>query len=749
MKRIFCSVLPVLMLFFCLAGCSPTESTALPEEEKRTVQDFQTARIGVVTGTLQAVLLPKLLPDAEYTEFNTNTDAAMALATGKIDTFSVSESVYLAMRWEGQDVAYIDDPLDVGAVGMLFGRGIDPQLQKDFNSFLAACGENGTLERLKEKWFNVEEPEEMPDYADLQGTTDTLLIGLAATQKPYTYIKNGRFAGFDVELLSLFAKEYGYGLEFEEASFGGLLNGIEQGRYDMVCSGVSITEERQQSMDFSDPYYEEALVLVVRGANSDADRTLDAFQNATLGVIDGSLYDGYSRTLFPQAEIDSYPSFTDLFQCVKQGKIDGFLIDIPNYNAVSRSETNLSYINVPGYSVDVGFAFGKDGNGELLQAQMNDLLTQLREDGTFDALWEKWCGDEEPLQPVAVPDLSDNTKELNIALDLSRKPFVYLLNNAYAGFEVEVLYLFCEAYGYAPSFSSVQWTSGVAGLKEGKYDMLSCGIYMTEERKESVNFSDPYVSADVVMVTYDAGEATGVFASLQDSFEKTFVREDRWKLIVEGTVVTLIISFFSVLGGTAFGFGLYLLARSSCRAVSAAAKAAARVYARLVAGTPALVILMLLFYVVFGRSDLSGIVVAIIGFLLIFGAFVYGHLTLTVEGVDPGQTEAAYALGYTRNQAFFRIVLPQAMKAFLPTYSAEIVGLIKATAVVGYIAVSDLTKMGDIIRSNTYEALFPLITVAVIYFILTWGAAALLGLVQKRMDAHRRKDKNILKGVVR
>ena len=89
------------------------------------------------------------------------------------------------------------------------------------------------------------------------------------------------------------------------------------------------------------------------------------------------------------------------------------------------------------------------------------------------------------------------------------------------------------------------------------------------------------------------------------------------------------------------------------------------------------------------------------------------------------------------------------MKMFLPSYSGEIVSLIKATSIVGYIAVNDLTKMGDIIRGNTYEAFFPLIAVAVIYFAITWIIAGLLGIVRKKFDPKKRNNKNILKGVVR
>lgn len=469
-----------------------------------------------------------------------------------------------------------------------------------------------------------------------------------------------------------------------------------------------------------------------------AEKKMEQFNEGTLGVIDGSIYAGYSKDLFPNAKIESYPSFLDLFQCVKLGKIDGFLIDLPNYNAAKRTETGISYITVPDYSVEIGYAFGKDQNGDKLQAQMNEFLGHLRTEGKLDELLDKWCGETEPTEGPVVPEFSKKSPVLKVALDLSRKPFVYLLNEEYVGFEVEVLYMFCEKYGYRPEFESAQWTAGVAGLKEGKYDVLSCGIYITEERKESVNFCDPYLTADVVLVVQDTtDENTDFWESVKTGLEKTFVRENRWKLILEGVLVTLIISLSATLGGTLLGFALYMMTRANNKVVSGITKMIAKIYGRIIAGTPTLVILMLLFYVVFGKSDINGIFVAIIGFILVFGSFVYNHLTLSVNGVDYGQTEAAYALGYTKNKTFFKIVLPQALKAFMPTYTGEVIGLIKATSVVGYIAVNDLTKIGDIIRSNTYEAFFPLIVVACIYFTITWIVSNMLGVVAKKFHSKK------------
>jgi len=743
-------MLLILVAVLCFPGLpSAARADEAPAQEawSTRIQDLAEDRIGVVTGGLQAIMLPAMLPNAQFIEFNTVSDAAMALTLGKIDAFSTEESVLRAMQREGQAFVRIDEPFMVSEYGMLFGNDRDPALRTEFNTFLAQIREEGTLAALQEKWFGDQEPTEILQTNALTGENGPLLFATSSGQKPFSFIKNGSFTGFDVELMILFARQYGYRLEIVDTTFGSILAGIEQGKYDMAGSGVTITQERQQTMQFSDPYYQEDVVMVVKGV---VGRSLDDFQNATLGVIDGSLYDGFSRALFPDAQIASYPSFNDLFQCVKQGKIDGFLLDIPNFSAVKRTDKNLSYITVPGYSVEIGIAFGKNEKGERLQAQMNEFLAHIRKDSTYDALWAKWCGDTEPAQPPSVPDFSGSTEELKIVLDLSRKPFVYLLNNEYAGFEVELMYLFCEAYGYRPVFESAQWTSGVAGLKEGRYDVVSCGIYMTEERKESVHFCDPYAVADVILVIYEQeAQAAGAWDSLKESFEKTFIREDRWKLIMEGVINTLIISCLAVLGGTALGFGIYMLSRSRFFAISALTKAVARVYARLIAGTPTLVVLMILFYVIFGKSDISGMAVAIIGFALTFGSFVYSHLRLSVEGVDRGQREAAYALGYTRNETFFKIILPQSMKAFLPTYTGEAVGLIKATSVVGYISVNDLTKMGDIIRSNTYEALFPLIAVAVIYFMITWGVAILLGALQKKLDSRRRREKKILKGVIR
>jgi len=244
-------------------------------------------------------------------------------------------------------------------------------------------------------------------------------------------------------------------------------------------------------------------------------------------------------------------------------------------------------------------------------------------------------------------------------------------------------------------------------------------------------------------IVYEEFLISSAISSIKESFSKTFIREHRYRLFLKGISATLAITVLSMLFGTLLGFIMYLW----CRRGGRIADPVTRFCVWLVQGMPGIVLLMILYYVVFGKADISGMWVAVIGFTMTFAASVYSMILSGVNAVDPGQTEASYALGFTDTQTFFGIILPQAARHFMPAYKAEIVALIKATAVVGYIAVQDLTKMGDIVRSRTYEAFFPLIAVAVIYFVLSGILKAVVGRITLHVDPETRSNAKILKGI--
>jgi polar amino acid transport system substrate-binding protein len=164
----------------------------------------------------------------------------------------------------------------------------------------------------------------------------------------------------------------------------------------------------------------------------------------------------------------------------------------------------------------------------------------------------------------------------------------------------------------------------------------------------------------------------------------------------------------------------------------------AKVYVAILRGTPVLVVLMIIFYVVFASVDIDPLIVAVFAFGLNFAAYVSEMFRTGIEGVDRGQTEAGIAMGFTRVQTFLHIVLPQASKRILPVYKGELISLVKMTSIVGYIAVQDLTKASDIIRSRTFDAFFPLIMVAVLYFLISWLLMVALDRLERVADPRRK-----------
>ena len=238
----------------------------------------------------------------------------------------------------------------------------------------------------------------------------------------------------------------------------------------------------------------------------------------------------------------------------------------------------------------------------------------------------------------------------------------------------------------------------------------------------------PYNHCHSAYFVYD-GEATvdkmGLWDGIKDSFRKNLIDEDRWRFIVDGLWETIIISVLSLLLGTLLAAVICWMRMNRHRWL----RMIAATYIDIMRGVPLLVILMLMFYVVLADTGLNATAVAVISFALVFAAYVGEIFRTAINSVGVGQTEAGVALGFSQLQTFIYIVLPQAVSAVLPVYKGEAVSLFKNTSIVGYIAIQDLTKASDLIRSRTFDAFFPLIIISIIYFVLAW----LLGKLLDRM----------------
>ena len=241
----------------------------------------------------------------------------------------------------------------------------------------------------------------------------------------------------------------------------------------------------------------------------------------------------------------------------------------------------------------------------------------------------------------------------------------------------------------------------------------------------------------LLLVTACAGcSKSGNFEGIANSFQNNLVQENRYLLILEGLKTTVIISVLSTLFGTFLG-AIVCFMRMSKNVIL---KVLAKTYISILRGTPVLVFLMLIFYVVFASVNIDPVIVSVIAFGMNFAAYVAEIYRSGIESIDKGQSEAGIAMGFSRVNTFLFIILPQTVQRILPVYKGEFISLVKMTSIVGYIAVQDLTKASDIIRSRTFDAFFPLIMVAVFYYLISWSLMLFMEYAERLANPkHKRK----------
>lgn len=228
-----------------------------------------------------------------------------------------------------------------------------------------------------------------------------------------------------------------------------------------------------------------------------------------------------------------------------------------------------------------------------------------------------------------------------------------------------------------------------------------------------------------------------ISATLPDIRERinaNLLVEDRWKMMMEGLDVTLQVSLLSIFFATLAGAIICALRMGRSRVL----RGVAECYIELMRSLPLLLLLLVMFYLVLASSGLSKVQIAVVCFSMYFGAFFSEIFRSGIEGVGKGQREAGAALGMNRTQVFRRVVLPQALLRVLPMYKNQMVALVKSTSIIGYVAITDITKAGDIIRSRTFDAFFPLLLTAAIYLILCWLFGLAVDLAEKRLTPKSR-----------
>jgi len=756
MVKCFIAILSVVALW--VGGMACAESTD--------VMEYNGRRIGVTTGSIFDAIVKKDLPDAEVVYLDSSGDMIAALESGKIDGFVVDEPAGRQISAENHRVTLADGYLETFEFGFVLPKtDKGDALLKELDAWLASMEQSGALDRVFEKWQSPSEAgKTMPDYRAFPATKGTLTLATEGDYVPMNYYRGQEVVGAEVDIAAQFCEANGYGLQVKTMSFDGILPAVQSGKVDFAAGGITITEERRESVSFSVPYYAGGTVMLVLkddapsvGQPTDGIRWQD-YNGKTIGVMVGPIMENVANQFFPDSEHLLFNGYPDCIAALLSKKIDGYLADEPEMKSTHAEQPEIDYIHERLTENEYCFAFRKnDPQSAALCQELNDFLARSRENGTMQELDDIWFGNDEDRKVVNMDDLTGTNGTVRVVTTATDMPYSYIKDEKNVGYDIDLVVRFCRDRGYALELGDVDFAGRIPAIESGKYDFTT-DMNVTPERQEQVLFSDPTSyggvvlavrSEDLAAANVDQGSddkqpsKQSFLASIRESFIKTFIRENRYKLFISGVLTTLKITLLSMLFGTLLGFALFML----CRNGNPFANGVTRFCTWLVQGMPTVVLLMILYYVIFGSVSISGVVVAVIGFTFTFGSSVFGLLKMGVGAVDIGQYEAAYALGYSNRRTFFKIILPQALPHVLPAYRGEIVSLIKATAIVGYIAVQDLTKMGDIVRSRTYEAFFPLIAVTIIYFVLEELVGLLVSRITINFDPKRRKAEKILKGV--
>lgn len=738
----------------CRDSDTDIETVSEKRAKKRSAEDglndFAGKRIGVLTGTIFDSVAKKNITDPELHYFNSSSDLALALNRGKIDAYITDEPIWRLISSEYTNhICHTVFSREKYAFVFQKDNAKSARLCTEFNEFLKTAKSDGTLREIDSIWFGADESKKTVDLSVLSGENGTLtMVTSTDTGAPFAYMNNGSLVGYDIDVAVHFCKEYGYGLEIINTRFDAILPEVSSGKCDFAASCITVTEERRESVLFSDANYEGGSVLVCREQSENSITSRTQLAGTKTSVLTASTHDTVAQQYMPYCEIEYYDSTSDQAIALESGKTASYITDEPIVRALIAQHPNQRILET---LIDEDYAFvfpvaNKD-KSQLLCNEFNAFLEQAKADGTLEEVDRTWFGDDEEKKTVDFSVLTGEKGTLNAAVCSSvGAPFCYVSGNQCIGYDIDLAVRFCKAYGYNINITDYNLDGFFSCVATGKCDFGCSGITVTEERKENMIFSEPDYSGGCVVVVRDDTpdeEGNGFFVRLKDNFYKTFIRENRYLLFLSGLGITILIALLSIILGSLLGYGVYLCYYRGGKIF----RAVIDTVVRITENTPMVVILMILYYIIFGNSDISGTWVAVIGFTIVFAGAVIGLLKMGVGAVDRGQREAALALGYTENAAFMRMILPQAAYHFLPGYKSAVVRIVKETAIVGYIAVQDLTKVSDIIRSRTYEAFFPLIVSAIIYYSIALLFGFIIKHIKIRLDPHSRKPERILKGV--
>lgn len=472
--------------------------------------------------------------------------------------------------------------------------------------------------------------------------------------------------------------------------------------------------------------------------------SVDDLAGANVGVQLGTTGDIYITDYEGDeagTKISRFNKGADAVQALKQAKVDCVLID--EQPALSFVEKNSElYILEEEFAVEE-YAICIAKENTKLKQEINDALAELQTEGVVADIINNYIGDDtKGKTPYVSPeDVDRSNGTLTMATNVGFPPYEFYENGVATGIDVDLAQAIADKLGMELVITDVEFDSIIISVQSGKADIGVAGMTVTEDRLKNIDFSEPYTTAKQVIIV--KGEKKEADKSLKARFYNTFVEDERWEYIPKGLLNTVIITVLAGIIGIVLGFVIAIIRVAHDRSGEGGVLLAffnwlAKVYLTVFRGTPVMVQLLIMYYVVFGALKVNPIFAAVIAFGLNSAAYVAEAIRSGIVAIEIGQFEAGRSLGFTYTQTMWNIILPQAIKNSLPAMCNEFISLLKESSIVGYIGLIDLTKAGDIIRSTTFEAMLPLVSVALVYLAIVMVMTAGVNRLERRLKKDAR-----------
>lgn len=471
-------------------------------------------------------------------------------------------------------------------------------------------------------------------------------------------------------------------------------------------------------------------------------KSVDDLEGKKIGVQLGTTGDIYCSDYEGDEAgtvIERYNKGNDAVLALKQGKIDAVVIDSMPAEAFVEVNSDLKILDEEFANEDYAICISK--KNQELKLKINDALQELSKNGELDKIKANYVGEENERgqYKYEAKDIDRPNGKLVVATNAAFKPYEYYENGNITGLDIDMMQAVCDILGMELKIEDMEFDSIISAVSSGKADCGASGMTVTEDRLKNIDFSDSYTNAKQVIIVKNS-DASENNASFIDKLKQNFIEENRYEYILTGLKNTIIIAISAIIIGIIFGFIIAIICAShTMTGKLKIVNAFCKIYLTVVRGTPSVVQLLIIYFVVFASVDVSKILVAIIAFGLNSAAYVAEIVRSGIMSVDRGQFEAGRSLGMPYTKVMRKIILPQAIKNVLPALGNEFIVILKETSICGYVGFQDLTKSGDIIRSITYEPFIPLIAVALIYLILVMILQSGVNYLERRLRKNERK----------